>query len=71
MSILTNFPKQSSEIMSEETSNRIWDRCHREIVKGDTKHLLVMSSVPVTYPRLVSKKKGQETKEYQPCETSI
>ena len=50
---LMNRPEQSSEIISEETSNRIWDRCHRELVKGETRHLLVLSSVPVTYPRVV------------------
>lgn len=31
----------------------LWDRCHKEIMKGETKHLIVLSSVPVAYPRVV------------------
>lgn len=44
---------QSSEILSEETCDLIWDRCYREIVRGETKHLIVLSSIPITYPRVV------------------
>lgn len=39
--------------MSEQTYDHIWDRCHREIVKGETKHLIVLLGVPIAYPRLV------------------
>ncbi|KAG2027371.1 hypothetical protein GB937_001114 [Aspergillus fischeri] len=42
----------SDEILSEQTCDLIWDRCHREIVRGETKHLIVLSSVPVAYPRM-------------------
>lgn len=31
----------------------LWDRCHKELMKGETKHLIVLSSVPVAYPRVV------------------
>lgn len=44
---------QSNEILSEPTCDLIWDRCHREIIKGETKHLIVLSSVPIAYPRMV------------------
>ncbi|KAJ5172986.1 hypothetical protein N7492_005579 [Penicillium capsulatum] len=40
------------KVLSEETCDLIWDRCHREIVKGETKHLIVLSSVPIAYPRV-------------------
>ncbi|RLL99412.1 hypothetical protein CFD26_106823 [Aspergillus turcosus] len=42
----------SDEILSEQTCDLIWDRCHREIVRGETKHLIVLSSIPVAYPRM-------------------
>lgn len=42
-----------NEVLTEETSNKIMDRCHAEIVKGDTKHLIVLLGVPMAYPRLV------------------
>ncbi|KAL4910586.1 hypothetical protein BDW74DRAFT_141426 [Aspergillus multicolor] len=40
------------EIISEHSSDLIWDRCHREIVKGETKHLVVLLSIPIAYPRV-------------------
>lgn len=46
--------RQSHEVLSEPTCDLIWDRCHREIVRGAIKHLIVLSSIPITYPRLVS-----------------
>ena len=49
----TDLVSQSTEVLSEETCDLIWDRCHREIVKGETKHLIVLSSVPIAYPRVV------------------
>ncbi|EAW10726.1 uncharacterized protein ACLA_051980 [Aspergillus clavatus NRRL 1] len=42
----------SDEVLSEQTCDMIWDRCHREIVRGETKHLIVLSSVPIAYPRM-------------------
>jgi len=44
---------QSNEVLTEETCDLIWDRCHREIIKGETRHLIVLSSVPIAYPRVV------------------
>ncbi|KAJ5504016.1 hypothetical protein N7463_006890 [Penicillium fimorum] len=44
--------RRSNEVLSEETCDLLWDRCHREIMKGETKHLIVLSSVPVAYPRV-------------------
>ncbi|CAG8876114.1 unnamed protein product [Penicillium nalgiovense] len=42
--------RRSNEVLSEETCDLLWDRCHREIMKGETKHLIVLTSVPVAYP---------------------
>ncbi|KAJ5781738.1 uncharacterized protein N7518_010221 [Penicillium psychrosexuale] len=44
--------RRSNEVLSEETCDLLWDRCHREIMNGETKHLIVLSSVPVAYPRV-------------------
>ncbi|CAG8032393.1 unnamed protein product [Penicillium nalgiovense] len=44
--------RRSNEVLSEETCDLLWDRCHREIMKGETKHLIVLTSVPVAYPRV-------------------
>jgi hypothetical protein len=41
------------EVLSETTYDLAWDRCHREIVKGETKHLIVLLGIPIAYPRLV------------------
>ena len=41
------------EILSEASYDLIFERLHREIVKGETKHLLVLLGVPIAYPRLV------------------
>jgi cAMP phosphodiesterase len=45
--------EQSDEVLSEQTCDLIWDRCHREIVRGETKHLIVLLSIPIAYPRVV------------------
>ncbi|KAB8208278.1 hypothetical protein BDV34DRAFT_54127 [Aspergillus parasiticus] len=44
--------RMNDEVLSEQTCDLIWDRCHREIVRGETKHLLVLLSIPVAYPRV-------------------
>jgi hypothetical protein len=44
--------RMSDEIISEQTSDLIWDRCHREIVRGESKHLIVLLSIPIAYPRV-------------------
>lgn len=41
------------DVLSEETYHKIMDRCHDEIVLGETKHLIVLMGVPIAYPRLV------------------
>ena len=41
------------EVLSEDTYDAVFERCHREIVKGETKHLIVLLGVPIAYPRLV------------------
>lgn len=45
--------RMRDEILSEASYDLVFERCHREIVKGDTKHLLVLLGVPIAYPRLV------------------
>ncbi|KAI9932852.1 hypothetical protein MW887_009104 [Aspergillus wentii] len=44
--------RTSNEVISETTCDRIWDRCHREIIRGETKHLIVLLSIPIAYPRV-------------------
>ncbi|PYH89384.1 hypothetical protein BO71DRAFT_444615 [Aspergillus ellipticus CBS 707.79] len=44
--------RMTDEILCEQTCDLIWDRCHREIVKGETKHLIVSLGLPVAYPRV-------------------
>lgn len=41
------------DVLSEESYHKIMDRCHDEIVLGETKHLIVLMGVPIAYPRLV------------------
>ncbi|KAI9765084.1 MAG: hypothetical protein M1840_007791 [Geoglossum simile] len=41
------------QIVCEESYDRIFNRCYSEIVKGETKHLIVLLGVPIAYPRLV------------------
>ncbi|KAL8694902.1 MAG: hypothetical protein Q9218_000566, partial [Villophora microphyllina] len=44
--------RMRDEVLSEATYNLAFDRCRREIVTGDTKHLIVLLGVPIAYPRL-------------------
>lgn len=39
--------------MSHESYNLVFDRCRREIIAGETKHLVILLGVPIAYPRLV------------------
>ncbi|KAI9679933.1 MAG: hypothetical protein M1817_004948 [Caeruleum heppii] len=41
------------EILTPETYDLVFERCQREIIKGETKHLIVVLGVPIAYPRLV------------------
>jgi hypothetical protein len=40
-------------VVTDETCDKIFDRLHDELVKGETKHLLVLLGIPIAYPRLV------------------
>ncbi|KAK3077244.1 hypothetical protein LTS18_010835, partial [Coniosporium uncinatum] len=44
--------RMRDEILSEESYDRIFERCRRDIIKGETKHLIVLLGVPIAYPRL-------------------
>ncbi|KAI4173702.1 MAG: hypothetical protein LQ348_006501, partial [Seirophora lacunosa] len=44
--------RMRDEILSEATYDLVFDRCRREIIEGETKHLIVLLGVPVAYPRL-------------------
>ena len=45
--------RMRDEILSEASYNSVFDRCRREIIEGETKHLIVLLGVPIAYPRLV------------------
>ncbi|SLM37793.1 Metallo-dependent phosphatase-like [Lasallia pustulata] len=45
--------RMRDEILSEASYGLVFDRCRREIVEGDTRHLIVLLGVPIAYPRLV------------------
>ncbi|KAK4990448.1 hypothetical protein LTR50_002471 [Elasticomyces elasticus] len=44
--------RMRDEVMSQESYDIVFDRCRREILKGETKHLIVLLGVPIAYPRL-------------------
>lgn len=44
--------RMRDEILSQETYDAVFDRCRAELVKGETKHLIVLLGVPIAYPRL-------------------
>ncbi|KAI9684088.1 MAG: hypothetical protein M1829_003358 [Trizodia sp. TS-e1964] len=41
------------EVLTEESYAKIFNRCRRDIVKGETQHLIVILGIPAAYPRLV------------------
>lgn len=45
--------RMRDQVVSEDTWDKLIDRCYSEIVKGKTEHLLVLLGVPIAYPRLV------------------
>lgn len=45
--------RMRDEIMTLDTLDLILDRCRKELVEGETKHLLILLGVPIAYPRLV------------------
>lgn len=44
--------RQRDEILTEDSYDIIFDRLEDEIIKGRTKHLIVLLGVPIAYPRL-------------------
>ena len=42
-----------NEIISPETYDKVLDRLERGIIKGETKHLIVLLGMPMAYPRMV------------------
>jgi len=44
--------RMRDEILSQDTYDVIFDRCRREIIQGETKHLIVLLGIPIAYPRL-------------------
>jgi hypothetical protein len=44
--------RRRDEIISEDSYDMIFDRLEEEIIKGETKHLIVLLGVPIAYPRL-------------------
>lgn len=45
--------RSREDVLSDTSYQRIWNRLHNEVAKGDMKHLLVVSALPLAYPRLV------------------
>ena len=45
--------RTKEEVVSQASYDLVFDRCWREIVQGETKHLIVLLGVPIAYPRLV------------------
>lgn len=45
--------RMNDEIVTAETYTKIFDRLERDIIKGQTKHLIVLLGVPIAYPRMV------------------
>ncbi|OAG45730.1 hypothetical protein AYO21_00366 [Fonsecaea monophora] len=45
--------RKRSEVLSFDTLDFVLDRCRKELVEGETKHLIILMGVPLAYPRLV------------------
>ncbi|ESZ99013.1 hypothetical protein SBOR_0671 [Sclerotinia borealis F-4128] len=45
--------RMDDEIVTAETYKKIFDRLEKDIIKGQTKHLIVLLGVPIAYPRMV------------------
>ena len=45
--------RMNDEIVSAETYHKVFARLGKEIIKGETKHLIVLVGIPVAYPRMV------------------
>ncbi|QSS64336.1 hypothetical protein I7I51_01402, partial [Histoplasma capsulatum] len=40
-------------VLIDDSADLILNRCDDQLMKGETKHLIVVLSVPIAYPRLV------------------
>ena len=45
--------RKRNEIVTLATLDHVLERCRKELVEGETKHLIVLLGVPIAYPRLV------------------
>ncbi|KAI5304720.1 hypothetical protein KEM56_006059 [Ascosphaera pollenicola] len=45
--------RSREDVLSDTSYQRIWNRVHNEVAKGSMKHLLVVSALPLAYPRLI------------------
>ena len=45
--------RRHDEVLTEQTTEIVLERCRKELVEGETKHLIVLLGVPIAYPRLV------------------
>lgn len=45
--------RMRNEVLSVDTIEIILERCRKELIEGETKHLIVLLGVPIAYPRLV------------------
>ncbi len=45
--------RDQETVLTDATYNKIFDRMHEQIIKGETKHLIVLLGIPIAYPRLV------------------
>jgi hypothetical protein len=45
--------RMRGDVLSVDTLEIVLERCRKELVEGETKHLIVLLGVPIAYPRLV------------------
>ena len=45
--------RMNDEVVSHETYEKVFRRLEKDIVKGQTQHLIVLLGVPIAYPRMV------------------
>ncbi|KIV90637.1 hypothetical protein PV10_07920 [Exophiala mesophila] len=45
--------RMHGEVLSVDTIDVILERCRKELIEGETKHLLLLLGIPIAYPRLV------------------
>lgn len=44
---------QKDVVLSSSTYDKVFARLRKDLVQGQTKHLIVLLGVPIAYPRLV------------------